>query len=77
MRIKSDSKLNRELQKEVISVRGGMLSQVKKEQSERFVIKPSNSTPATIIMDKATGRCVEVPLFASREVLVALNTLFP
>ena len=76
MRIKSDERLNRELQKEVSELRDGMFSQIKKEESKRFVTKPSKENPCTIITDTVTGKIVEVPLFASREVLVALNTLF-
>lgn len=76
MKIKSDECLNSELQKDVSEIRDGMFSQIKKEESKRFVTKPSNENPCTIITDTVTGKTVEVPLFASREVLVALNTLF-
>lgn len=76
MKIKADEQLNSELQKQVSGLRDGMLSQIKKEESSRFVAKPSNENPCTIITDTVTGKTTEVPLFASREVLVALNNLF-
>lgn len=76
MKIKPDERLNSKLQKEVSELRGGMFSQIKKEESSRFVAKTSNENPCTIITDTTTGKTVEIPLFASKEVLVALNTLF-
>lgn len=76
MKLKQDERLNSELQKEVSELRDGMFSQIKKEESRRFVAKPSNENPSTIITDTITGKTVEVPLFASREVLMVLNALF-
>lgn len=76
MKIKADELLNSELQKEVSELRNGMFSQVKKEESKRFTVKPSNTNPCAIITDTITGKTTEVPLFASREVLLALNNLF-
>ena len=76
MKLKQDERLNSELQKEVSELRDGMFSQIKKEESSRFVANPSNENPSTIITDTITGKTVEVPLFASREVLMALNVLF-
>ena len=76
MKIKQDELLNSKLQKEVSELRDDMFSQIKKEESSRFITKASNENPCTIITDTLTGKTVEVPLFASREVLVALNTLF-
>lgn len=76
MNIESDKNFNVQHQEEVSELRGTMLSQAKKEESKRFLCKPSTTKPSLVILDVYTNKTTEVPLFASKEVLKALNELF-
>lgn len=75
--ILSDNELNPILEREIKSLRGGMLSQAEKnELPARFEVQPHKEFPRMIIKDTESGNVTEVPLFAYREVRKVLNDLF-
>ena len=75
MKIKSDERLNSQLQKEVCELRG-LIIKNNKYHSKRFVAVSSTKTPSRIITDTDTGKTTEVSLYAYSEVMKALKELF-
>jgi hypothetical protein len=75
MKIKSDERLNKELQKEVQDLRE-LIIKNNKNNSERFIAKKSTEMPRMIITDTETGKTTEVPLFAYSDVMKVLKELF-
>ena len=59
---------------DVTELRGAMLAQL--PAGERFTTEPSVDTPTVWITDQQTGKSVQVPIFAAREVAKALAQLF-
>jgi hypothetical protein len=62
---------------DVSLLRGGMIGQILKETSTRFTVEPSIDTPTVWITDTITGKQTQVPIFAARATVCALNDLFP
>ena len=60
---------------DVSLVRGGILEQVMKVASSRFSVTASVDRPGVWVTDNKTGKEVQGPLFAAREVVIALNSL--
>ena len=75
MKIKSDERLNSQLQNEVSELRESIIKNVK-NTSERFVAVSSTDAPEMIITDTTTWRTTTVPLYGYGNVMKALSELF-
>ena len=75
MKIKSDERLNEQLQKEASNLRDIIINN-NKNHSNRFLAVPSKEMPAMIITDTMTDKKIEVPLYAYSDVMKALKELF-
>ena len=73
VKIKSDNKLNNELKDEVQTLRGMINTG---EPSERFGRTYHPDLPKMIVLDRETGKSVEVSLCDASGVMKALSELF-
>lgn len=75
MKIKSDERLNEQLQEEVSTLRK-CIAKSNKNYSGRFLATESETSPSMIVTDAESGKSIEVPLFAYGDVMKALKGLF-
>jgi hypothetical protein len=75
--IKSDERLNSELQNEAGILRGMIVESAEKnDSSKRFTYIKNENNPSMIIVDNETGKKSEVSLYAYSDVRKVLNELF-
>ena len=76
MKIKSDKRLNKDLKKQVQSLRGVMATQASKIIPKGFEVIRDTEEPVLIITNKKNTKNTRVPIFAASNVLKALGELF-
>lgn len=75
MKIKSDERLNKQLQEEASTLRDIIINS-NKIHSDRFLATKSTEMPEMIVTDTETSKTTKVPLFAYSNVMKALKELF-
>lgn len=75
MQIKTDERLNEQLQEEASTLRRFIIDN-NKTYSTRFVTTESKDSPNMFVTDTETDKTIEVPLYAFGDVMKALRKLF-
>lgn len=75
MQIKTDERLNEQLQEEASTLRRLIIDN-NKTYSTRFVTTESKDSPSMFITDTETDKTIEVPLYAFGDVMKVLRELF-